>query len=161
MTLHYWWQLGLDVPFWGCLGGDVFFLRAACTDPSNSSFSFPGHRLPLLPAARAPSPPSSRHPEAPGVSQHHSLPLSPGRLASLLPRLQVSHVSTLSPLPWQSALHWASLTPSPSSGRAQGQGQRWDPADRGLAGVKQGRGGQGKGVQRPTSRWVLSQEPHR
>lgn len=74
-------------------------------------------------------------------------------------RAQMSHVSTRSLLPWQSALHWAFLSPFLSPGHSQEQRHLWDPADKGLAAAKQGSWGQGKGGQGQTSCYILSQEP--
>lgn len=130
---------GLDLPPWGCLGlGCVLSpsCRVTWTDPPNVGFSFPGCRLPLLPFFGAPSPPSSRHPEGSWVSQPRAS-LSPGLQTSIQLGLQVSHVSTLSPLPWQSPLPWAFLSPFPSS---EEQRHLWDSAERGPKGVTQGWG---------------------
>lgn len=108
------------------------------TDPSHCGPSFPGYRLPLLSPSLLP-PGTPRSLGFHNTRAHLSLyVLSPARA-------QRSHVSTRSLLPWQSALHWAFLSPFLSPGHSQEQRHLWDPADKGLAAAKQGSWGQGKG----------------
>lgn len=73
-------------------------------------------------------------------------------------RAQMSHVSTRSPLPWQSALHWAFLSPFLSPGRSQEQ-RHLGPSRQGFGSSEAGQLGTGQGVQGQTSCYILSQEP--